>query len=70
MLKPELLDKEIKVRQLTTVKKYAESRGITPFAVYSAIRNRWNMPGVEAVLDIHGTNIIVMEENPTDSSAS
>ena len=70
MLNPELLDKEIKVRQLTTVKKYAESRGITPFAIYSAIRNQWRMPGVEAVLDIHGTNIIVMEEKPTDSSAS
>jgi hypothetical protein len=62
MLKPELLDKEIKVRQLTTVKQYAEHRGITPFAVYSAIRNHWHMPGVEAVLDIHGTNLIVMED--------
>ena len=62
MLNPKLLDKEVKVSQLTTVKKYAEGRGITPFVFFFAIRNQWRMPGVEAVLDIHGTNIIVMEE--------
>jgi hypothetical protein len=69
MLKPELLDKEFKARQLTTVKEYAKFRGITPFGVYSAIRNNWKMEGVEAVLNIHGTNIIVMEEKPNDSAS-
>lgn len=60
MLHPDYKNKAVQKQMLST-EEYAAMRGITRQAVVQAIKNGWQMPGVEKVETVGGRSVIFMK---------
>jgi len=60
MLAPQYKNKMHQRTQFMSVREYAESRNITPQAVYQAIANNWQLPGVSEVIKSGKVHLLKM----------
>jgi len=60
MLAPQYKNKMHQRVEFMSVREYAKSRNITPQAVYQAIANNWQLPGVSEVIKSGKVHLLKM----------